>query len=347
MDSGGGFLRDVWRSLQTAASDAALRRALRQYLQYQGDPVFLQAIAAHLHGLLRRLGMQQGAPQEAAGSKAAESCVGVDTNQQAQGGALGLSRAVPPIKLQRRDDGVEIVGPEAFGVSAAEAAAMGSDEWAMLIQATCRSMQQAWSLDGSAKKSTKNTPRSPRSDCFNCGGESPLRVGSPARSPVNFASIAATVIKAQRMLQHAAGLLWTLPAGPRRRYLIELCAAVEQVLAPLEAVLLEVPGREFVLQVDRGEGRDTARGRGGFFSAVISRIQHAAGHLVQSWNSLPVLSREDRVVGVPEHVLVSQVQYAAALGRVWDGGELRGAVGRLEVEIAALQHAARSGMFLT
>jgi hypothetical protein len=120
------------------------------------------------------------------------------------------------------------VGPLEMGFSPQEAARMQPAEWGACVSAAARS-----SADGLNRSLL--------------GSE---RHAAPEEAPLpDLPALASTLVEAHRAMQAAAAALRGLTAGPRRRYLSELCSAIEARVDRLEPLLIALPFRDEGLAV--------------------------------------------------------------------------------------------------
>jgi hypothetical protein len=162
-------------------------------------------VAAHLQRLLALAGCRPPPPAAAAAAAA----------------------AAPEPGAPARKPLHPVVGPASLGISPAEAARLPPAEWGACVAAAAKSV-----ADGLAP-----------------GGAGPASGGAPAAGPApipapDLPALAAALVGAHRAAQNGAAALRGMGAGPRRRYLSELCGAIEARVDRLEPLLIALPSRQ-------------------------------------------------------------------------------------------------------
>lgn len=314
--SGSGWLREVLRSVHNVASQAILQRALQMHLRHECDPAAVRAVGVHLQELSSKLKLRSG-------SCSIDKVEGTLDDQGVAKSGAGL--------IQRTSLDTKPLGPEAIGVSAAEAARMRPEEWAGCMAAACRSAAE----NGVFKPKFLPQNSANRSNLIIfAASEGVLDNSSASWTFLDAPKLAAVVIEAHATLQNAAAALRDLPGGARRRYLTELCDDSERWLAQVEPILMELPYQ------------DVAVARAGshpFFLAPFVAARGALASLIQGWKGVATPKESSQIPGLPAHVIVAQAHYLAALER--QRGQVGDAAEALQHAVGAVKHAARSGLF--
>jgi len=239
-----------------------------------------------------------------------------------------------------------MIGPECLGFSLADAAAMPAEEWDNFLITACHSMVENSRLDTQVEPSDA-------SPSMQCGVPSLLYdthssdrlllsdLESNQHPGLDFTALAALIVEAHRTLSAAAATLRALSAGARRRYLAELCAAIETILKPLELVFMNLPHRDDAITChDRNASVQTTS----IASKVLAALSSGFRRIVAGNNRpVPTPPFNYRFQGLSEQALVNQSYYAEALFAARD--KVKEGAAALAREIEGLKHAGRIGLF--
>jgi hypothetical protein len=311
-----GWLKTALQSLQGLASKATKQRALKQYLAHECDPVRLSLIAAHIMRLLQAL----------------------ERSGELRRGLANCST---------------------LGIQLTDAARMPSGEWESLVLAASHSAiehaqhnKKSTGPDCGLESTTNHAapglhPAVMQRDGVHAGCTQAPREHTSTIGRLNLPILIGAICKAHRLLQNASAVLFALPGGPRRRYLLELCDAVESSLQRLEALVLQLPFKDEAVSCARALAEidvdATPHGQSG--GGPIGGILGAVKWCIKAWHRVPDAPlHEGGFPGLSIEVLQAQAHFVVAVVQVWDesyASELE----RLLRSIHALKHAGLNGVF--
>lgn len=151
--------------------------------------------------------------------------------------------------------------------------------------------------------------------------------------------LAALVVDGHRVLQSSAAVLWEISGGPRRRYLLELCHAVEECLMRVESALVHIPYRQQI-----ATGHMDGIERSTFGKPHWARSAQGA---LASLFSIPLPADDARIIGLSTEALMAQMYYVWAFIHAYNYLGLREEAGRLGETIEALMRAGKDGLFVS
>lgn len=213
-------------------------------------------------------------------------------------------------------------------------ATMDAREWSECMSAACTSLVEC-SFSEKAQPSCRED------------GIARDTLHSSSLQTANVKTIAALVVEGHRALQSAAAVLWDMSGGPRRRYLLELCHAVEECLMRVESVLVHLPHRQCIPATPESSG--SIESTTNFPQSWTRGVQGAIANCTKSLFSIPLPSDDSspRIEGIAVEALVAQVYYACAFVHSYKHLGGKEEVDRLGEAVAALKRAGRDGLFVS